>query len=123
MEIHEVTNTRSKTHQEKFRLKVDENIITDEFTLSNIFYEFFINIGAVIQDEIVIDNSCCNELTEIKPNSMFLYTVTTNELIMHINSLKNNSSPGQDKLSENFIEKINAYILKPLIHMFNLSFK
>ena len=55
-------------------------------------------------------------------NSMALNPVSNNEVIMHINSLKNNSAPGIDDITSKFIKKSHIYMLDPLIHIINLIF-
>lgn len=58
----------------------------------------------------------CNE-------SMFLVPVTTNEIIQHISSLKNNSAPGVDEITTIMIKSCHLYTVEPLKHIINLIFQ
>lgn len=55
-------------------------------------------------------------------NSIYLNPVNEKELITHIGTLKNNSAPGEDEITSIFIKNVHKNILKPLIHLINLSF-
>ena len=56
-------------------------------------------------------------------NSMFLKPLTANELIKHINDLKNNCSSGMDGITTKIIKTIHLHLLEPLMHIINLIFK
>ena len=54
---------------------------------------------------------------------MYLTPTNENEIIKHINSLKNNYSFGIDRISSVVIKTLHRYIIKPLVHIINLIFK
>lgn len=43
-------------------------------------------------------------LVNISTNSMFLKPATENKVLLHINSLKNTSEPGYDKISPSLLK-------------------
>lgn len=47
-------------------------------------------------------------------NSMALNTVSKNELIEHISSLKNNRAPGTDGITSKLLKNCHHYIIEPL---------
>lgn len=56
------------------------------------------------------------------PNSMVLYPVDQNEIILHIGSLKNKCSSGIDGISVSVLKKIHRFICHPLQHIINTIF-
>lgn len=59
-------------------------------------------------------------LTNTQCSQYFFCTLSAK--INHINSLKNNSAPGVDKISHVLIRNLNTHILNPLLYIINLSF-
>lgn len=55
-------------------------------------------------------------------SSLFLKPVNSNEIINYINSLKNDSAPGMDKIDSRLIKENHMYLIKPLVHIINLIF-
>lgn len=116
--ISEVSNEKNK---ESSNIKlVHNNVeITDNKEIASIMNEFFINIGQNLAKKIdygpKITHKHLNE-------SLFLNPVSSNEIIEHINSLKNNSSPGPDKITSLTIKNSHTYIIEPIKHIFNLIF-
>lgn len=56
-------------------------------------------------------------------SSLFLRPVNRNEIIKHINSLKNNCACGLDGIDAKIIKSFHLFIIDPLIHIINLIFK
>jgi hypothetical protein len=54
---------------------------------------------------------------------MFISPVTENEVENVINKLKGKLSAGFDEIPEVLVKPCSHYIVKPLTHIFNLSFK
>lgn len=119
--MNEVTNSQKKNSTNQFKITNNGNIITDEGRIGNIFNDFFSNIGRNIQNDIKKDNNYIEKI-KLNPHSLFLSPVRNNELVLHIGSLKNNSAPGEDKITTNLIKNIHNHILEPLKHIINLSF-
>lgn len=85
--------------------------------------KYFTNIGLDMFNNILNPSNPESISTNINISSMYLKPVTQNELIKHINNLKNNTSPGEDGISTEVIKHIHEYILTPLEHIINLIFK
>lgn len=67
--------------------------------------EYYINIGSKMASKITEFASLKNKYPYVT-NSMFLKPIHRNEIISHITTLKNNSSPGFDGISttlKNFV--------------------
>jgi len=54
---------------------------------------------------------------------MFIAPVTENEVIRVIKDLKNNSSVGFDETPTFLVKKCLYHFIKPLVHIYNISFK
>ena len=90
--------------------------------LANYCNEFFSTIGVNMAKKINRPNNPIMVKYNNK-NSMYLKPVNESELVRHISSLKNNSAPGEDGISTQFIKKLHKYFLKPLVHIINLIFR
>lgn len=90
--------------------------------MANFCNNFFTNVGVDMAKTIDTPHNTHNFTHNVNA-SMFLMPINNNELIEHINSLKNNSSPGIDGISSKIVKKIHTYILDPLRHIINLIFK
>lgn len=90
--------------------------------MANYCNKYYINIGSDMASRI---NEPITPLNILYPNlrdSMALNPVTNNEVILHISTLKNNTSPGMDRISSTLIKKYHNYIIDPLVHIINLIF-
>ena len=56
------------------------------------------------------------------PNSVFLDAILENEVLNEIKLLNANTASGLDDISPKVVKAIANYIVKPLTHIFNLSF-
>lgn len=83
--------------------------------------EYFVNIGLEMAKKIPTPQKQCKQEPPT-PTSMFLTPVCKNDLIRHISSLKNNSSPGFDGISAKMIKQTHLEILVPLEHIINQIF-
>jgi hypothetical protein len=102
--------------------KQNDKLITDKKEICNSFNNFFINIGNTLDKKIPPSN--INPLKFMSGNfdqSIFLKPVTENELIMIINKMKSNSSPGWDDVTSDSIKKVHMNLVCPLLHVLNLS--
>lgn len=97
---------------------LDENI-TDPLTMANFCNEYFGTIGIEMAKTIPVPQTECHEDPHTI-NSIFLTPITKGELIKHIASLKNNSSPGQDGIRAETIKQTHLEIIPPLLHILNL---
>lgn len=83
--------------------------------------DYFVNVGLHMKEKISIPCAPC-ELGGCVAESMFLKPVTEAEVIKHIHSLKNNSSPGYDNIPASIIKHTHAEIINPLLHIINQIF-
>lgn len=91
--------------------------------MANYCNEYFSQIGLDMAAKI---NNTINNSSIKYPaimNSMALSPVNKNEIIKHINSLKNDSAPGIDGITAKLIKKCHEYFLEPLVHIINLIFE
>ncbi|CAH1102642.1 unnamed protein product [Psylliodes chrysocephalus] len=89
--------------------------------MANYCHNYFSKIGIDMATKI---NSVDDFLIRYPPliNSMALNPVNKNELIEHINLLKNNSAPGIDGITSRMLKNDHRYIIEPLMHIINLIF-
>jgi len=119
--INEATNIQRHNTQQNIEILHNDTIINDDREIANIFNNFFIDIGKDIQTKITKQNYKLQNKPNIS-NSFYLEPLGENELIKHIGDLKNNAAPGIDNVTSEIIKNIHIYILKPLVHIINLSF-
>ena len=99
--------------------------VTDPKTIANNFNNCFVNRGPTLASKIYSNNSFNKYLDPTKyiTSSMFLYPVVEEEVLKVSNScLKPNKSAGSDNLKPGIIRLVIHLIVKPLTHIFNLSF-
>lgn len=119
--INDATYETNKKNKKNINIKndLDENF-TDSLTMANFCNEYFSNIGIRMARAIPDTLGECEEDPSTIDNSIFLKPVNKSELIKHIASLKNNSSPGHDSIRGETIKQTHLEILDPLLHVFNL---
>lgn len=122
--INNATNNNSNKQDDRNPNIVDKNgaPIQNDKMKADFFNSFFANIGKEMAS-LITNITPMPELTNSAVNeSIFLYPVTRNELIVFISSLKNDTSPGPDGVTVNTIKKIHEHIINPLIHIINACF-
>ena len=100
------------------------HILSDSFEIAQGFNDFFSNIGPELASQIPDSGKDFSEYLseEIKEN--FVFAKITEEIIMtNLRKMKSKSSSGPDNLSSKLLKEIIGLIIKPLVHIFNLSFK
>ena len=116
-------NSSGNSYPEKFN--DNGNCITDCKAIANGFNNFFTNVGPSLASKITApnDNQCIfNTMGPSNVNSMFLHPVTEKELVYTINSCKYNYSCDFNDLSMNIVKCTFNAIIKPFMHICNLSF-
>lgn len=121
--ISEATNESTGTSHNNIQI-LDENSqpFANDKEMADYCNVYFANVGLEMADKIV-PPVIESEVGYDNISSMFLKPVTQGEIIKHIHSLKNNSSPGIDGISAEVIKDSHLYILNPLAHIINLIFK
>lgn len=84
--------------------------------------DYFINIGAKMAEQIPCSQKP-SRLDNSVSASMYLTPLSKNDIIRHIYSLKNNSSPGYDGISAELIKQTHLEVVLPLLHIINLIFQ
>ena len=95
-----------------------EILIENDMLKTNYFNNFFSTIDEKMDGSIeknnyiptVTENNTINE-------SLFLYPVTENELILIINNLNNNTASRLDNISVATIKKYHKYLITSLVHI------
>lgn len=90
--------------------------------IANFCNEYYINVGVEMEKAIPTPQEKYN-LGPPLVNSIFLNPITKNELINHISTLKNGSSPGYDGIKAHIIKQTHLEIIDPLLYIFNLIFE
>nr|CAI5833862.1 unnamed protein product [Callosobruchus analis] len=120
--VNDLRGNKNKTVQVK---NIDINgkegqVVSNSVEKANLFNEYFLNIGIDHQTNkqdlpvhFMMDN--CTE------SSIFLEPTTESELVVYISNLKNKCSSGPDGVSTELIKQIHNFILRPLVHIINLS--
>jgi hypothetical protein len=110
-------------------IKLDDGeIINDKYLIAENFNNYFLDIPQQIKQDIEIENedidSTYNEYfnnpLEYR-NSFYMYPTYEEEISNVLNSMKNKRSTGIDGLGIDIIKRMRGYILKVLVHIFNLS--
>lgn len=122
--INEITN-KINGHKNIGNIKKDNKLLIDNKEKAETFNEYFINIGIEMAEKIDKTNGTQSSLLkeELIPSSIFLRPITENEIIENIGKLKNNCSPGPDRITTRLIKENHSFLAKPLMHIMNLSFE
>ena len=103
-------------------LKHDNETIADDNSIANTFNNFFVNVGSDLANRI--PDSPISPYKYMKTelmNSIFLETVSPEELLEVIKGLKH-SAVGYDELDAQHIKSSSSIIIQPLLHICKLSF-
>ena len=91
----------------------------------NNFNEYFSNIGTKLAKSIpnIPGKRVTDYITNRNKNTIFLTPVTEQEILGIVRLFKNKYSCGYDNVSMNVIKNVITSIVKPLVHICNLSLK
>ena len=99
------------------------NEIKDPKEISNMFNEYFTNIGPKLASTVSTNSGHFTQYLSNKTDkSLFFKPTNSNEIIDIVKSLKPSRSCGYDEISVALLKKIIFYISSPLTHIVNLSF-
>lgn len=101
---------------EEVRL-LDGTISRDKQAISDSFNDHYTTYGQRLADKIKNPS----KITPVKhqPNSFFMKPTSESEIVSVINSLKNGTSPGYDKLKAETLKRISEVIKQPLTFLVN----
>ena len=113
---------RYRSTKNRIEIKKDNEKFRNDKEMANFCNEYFISVG-----EKMTENIECPvyrlSMGFSNQKSMFLTPVKDNELISCIGSLKNDGAPGYDEISAKIIKRTHQFIIKPLVYIFNLTYK
>ena len=122
--LNEVMGRRTSKSKQCEKISDNDVLITDKSVIAEKFNEHFSNIGTRIASNITKPN---HDYFKTMPNrvksSMFLEPVMPHEILTSLTKLKPKSSTGFDDISCKIIKESSNYIIEPLAHVINLSFK
>jgi len=114
-----------KNHKQPCNIQflIDDRIVTDKNVIVNEFNDFFANIGASLAQNIPVTQAKpCTFLKGNYNSSFYVSPVIEQELCTVISKLRN-SACGLDDLNPEVIKSVSSAIVKPLLHILNLSFQ
>ena len=115
-----VNKNKVRQSQTKFKLN-DGSLTTDGSVISNKFNDFFITIGPNLAAKIPDQNLSPNDfMGQPLTNSIFLGDVTSGEIDIIINSLKN-GAPGYDDINASLLKLVSPCIVEILVYLCNKS--
>jgi len=102
---------------------IDDKIVTDKNVIVNEFNDFYANTGPSLAQSIPMSqNQASVFLKGDYRSSVYLSPVIEQELCTVISKLRNSAS-GLDDLKPEVIKSVSSAIVKPLLHILNLSFQ
>lgn len=121
-----VVNTAilNKNKSTSISLKVDNNMVNDEFLVANHFNKYFTNIAKEISGNINSSNSFEDYLKPYNIVSNFEFDPTDkNEVEKIIKNLNSNSAAGIDKISVKFIKRYKNQLSETIAKLINNVFE
>ena len=118
--INSILYGRSVSHV-PIEIKHNGEIVSNLVDVSNIFNEYFINIGTITQQKIPnVDSDFSTYMQSRVIDSIFISPVTCDEVLKIITSLKN-SAAGFDGIPANIVKHVAHSLCIPLTYLCNLS--
>ena len=115
--------TKSKVSVSDQFINDDQQVIKDQHEIATKFNEYFGNIGPNLAKKIQGTHQTFKSYMDHRcPNSVFLDAILESEVLTEIKLLNANTASGLDEVSPKVVKAIADYIVKPLTHIFNLSF-
>ena len=101
-------------------LKKNDTHITNPKEISDVFNDFFVNVGFKSKDNIpTIPATHFSDFLPLpNPKSIFMHPITSEEILFLIGKLKNNS-PGYDEIPAKVVKAVATLICEPLAFIFN----
>ena len=100
------------------------NILSGNFEIAEGFNDFFSNIGPKLAKSIPKSNKLFTDYLDNPTTENFVFANMRPDIINEaLSKLKNKNSSGPDKISTNLLKYIAPSIMRPICHLFDLSFK
>jgi len=120
--INNITNRKRKKSCFPSEFFDNGNTITSDANIANLFNNFFVGVGPSLAKNIPhVEQTFKDYMSDIVEGSIYLNPTDENEVFNIVNEAKNKYSCGHDNISMNLVKSIIGVILKPLVHIFNLS--
>lgn len=126
--LNELTGQNKQTNNKEIKLEINTTIVNDPQVVADEFNDFFLNIVNNLElNDTISDGFLSLEYRQHFPiryemNSMFIDPVLPQDLMLIINSLKNNS-PGIDGIDSSLIKENAGTLLNVLLYIINFSFE
>ena len=119
-----ISQNKTKKSQIK-QLKVDNKLIKNPSEITEIFNNFFCNIGSKLSSKFhsTSDNDFLKYMGQSANQSMFLFETNAEEVAKIITNLENKKSTGHDDITVKFIKISSIYISELLARVINISIK
>ncbi|XP_065665694.1 uncharacterized protein LOC136087116 [Hydra vulgaris] len=123
--IKDIINIKVKLHKTPTHLNLNEKIITDHATVSNIFNNYFVSIREKLHSEIMPSKRTYSDFLYLpNANIFFIDPVSKDEVSSLIsNAPKSDKSYGPNSIPRFFLKLTSHIISKPLSITLNYSFK
>ena len=104
---------------------VEGSKVDNKTEIANVFNNFFTNIGPDLANNIrtPTKTSVYDYLTSRNKKSLFLSPIDEREVISVVNGCKSKTSTDCDDIDFRLIKSVITSIVKPITHIFNLSFQ
>lgn len=103
------------------KLLSDSNTISNKKTMTDVFNDFFINVGPNLAAKIPQSTRNYKSFLDRSESAMETSPLTREELKTAFNTLKKNKSPGVDDINVNVVKQVFDIIEGPLRFIFKLS--
>ena len=123
--LNTIINKKTNTSKLPSHFECNEINIVSKQSIADGFNNFFVDVGSNLDKKItVVDNaaSIYDFMGQQCPNSMFINPVSEDEVVNIIKSCKPKHSKDCDDINMYVLSKVTDQIVKPLVHIFNLSF-
>ena len=123
--LNPVINTKTNTSKLASHFERNGINIVSKQSNADEFNNFFVDVGSNLANMITVaDNaaSIYDYMGQQCPNSMFINPVSEDEVVSIINSCKPKHSKDCHDINMYVLSKVTDKIVKPLVHIFSLSF-
>lgn len=120
--LNEVTNRKKSRNNFPSMFSCDNQDFSDPTAIANRFCEYFTNIGFNLAKEIPNSSrTACSYLNGNFLNSLFLNSVSKEEIVEIVNSFRSGAAPGYDNIPIKIVKNSIDLISEPLCELLNSS--
>jgi hypothetical protein len=120
--LNTITNRKRPKRSYPSQFVKNGTTFTGNANIANLFNNFFVGVGPSLAKNIPSVSKSFKEYIQCNiEDTIFLKPTDKNEVLNIITDSKNKFSCGHDNISMNFVKSIALCILKPLVHIFNMS--